>query len=102
MTFWDSSALARLGREGRLSEDDVEAAKRRLGAILERSDTIDPTSVIRERACRLLRVHPLRAADSLQLAAALELRESGVDGLRFMTFDTRLAVAARREGLEVR
>jgi predicted nucleic acid-binding protein len=95
------SALARLGREGRLGEGDIEAARRRLDAILDRSDTVDPTSTIRDRACRLVRVHPLRAGDALQLAAALELRESGVQDAQLVTFDTRLADAARREGLEV-
>ena len=52
---------------------------------------------VREQAIRLLRLHPLRAADSLQLAAALEWAGSPPDGA-FVTFDERLRVAAAREG----
>lgn len=95
------SALARLAREGRVDDDDVEVAKRRLDAILDRSDAIEPTIGIRDRACRLLRVHPLRAADALQLSAALELCSSDSDRVEFVTFDARLAIAALREDLRV-
>lgn len=91
------SALARLAREGRLGEDHVSMAKRRIDAILDRSDTIEPSLGVRDRACRLLRAHPLCAADALQLAAALELRGDRSDAVEFVTFDSRLAVAARRE-----
>jgi uncharacterized protein len=95
------SALVRLMREGRMTEDQIEIAKRRLDAILDRADAIDPTDWIRDHACRLLRVHPLRAADALQLAAALELRGSDPDTIDFVTFDARLGAAAKREGLVV-
>ena len=91
------SALTRLAREGRLDEDHVSTAKRRLDAILDRSDTIEPSHGVRDRACRLLRAHPLRAGDALQLAAAMELRGDRSDAVEFVTFDSRLAVAARRE-----
>lgn len=50
---------------------------------------------------RLLRTHPLRAADALQLAAALSLVQGGVAGLVFLTADLRLAEAAEIEGLGV-
>jgi predicted nucleic acid-binding protein len=56
---------------------------------------------IRDVACRLLRVHPLRPADALQLAAALEVRGPSSRNTQFVCFDKRLALAARREGLFV-
>jgi hypothetical protein len=52
-------------------------------------------------AKRLLRVHPLRTADALQLAAALIACEGEPAGLGFMAFDERLRMAADREGLAV-
>ena len=36
---------------------------------------VDPSDAIREAAVRFLRVHPLRAADALQLAAAFVVAE---------------------------
>jgi predicted nucleic acid-binding protein len=53
------------------------------------------------QAERLLRLHPLRAADSLQLAAALVACHHEPATLALHTADTRLADAARREGFPV-
>jgi hypothetical protein len=47
---------------------------------------------------RLLRVHPLRAADSLQLAAAVVASEGDPGELPFVCLDEKLAQAASREG----
>jgi hypothetical protein len=47
---------------------------------------------------RFLRVHPLRAADALQLAAAFMAAERRPASLQVVTLDERLADAARREG----
>ena len=59
---------------------------------------IDPSDGIREAALRFLRVHPLRAADALQLAAAFVAAERRPPSLEVVTLDDRLAAAARREG----
>jgi predicted nucleic acid-binding protein len=53
---------------------------------------------VREAAVRFLRVHPLRAADALQLAAAFVAAERRPSSLEVVTLDDRLAVAARKEG----
>ena len=50
---------------------------------------------------RFLRVHPLRAADSLQLAAAFIAAERRPASLDVITLDDRLAAAARKEGFTV-
>ena len=49
----------------------------------------------------MLRVHPLRAADALQLAAAVAFAEDNQAGVRFVSFDARLNDAAAREGFPV-
>ena len=56
---------------------------------------------VRRRAERCLHVHPLRVANAGQLAAALVVGDPLGRALPFVTFDVRLAEAARREGLEV-
>ncbi len=94
------SALTRLMREGKLGEDAVELAVRRLDAIIDGSAMMDPAESIRNVARRLLRVHLLRAADALQLAAAIELRGSRPERLEIVSFDQRLSSAARREGFQ--
>jgi predicted nucleic acid-binding protein len=47
---------------------------------------------------RFLRVHPLRAADALQLAAAFVAADRRPSSLEVVTVDQRLAAAARKEG----
>jgi hypothetical protein len=59
------------------------------------------TSSLREAAGRALAVHPLRAADALQLAAAL-VWSDGAIGESFVCLDAALRDAARREGFDVR
>jgi len=102
VVWWGSaiecaSAIGRLYRDGHLT-DDEEAAARDLLAVLRRSwFEIQPGDAVREQALRLLRLHPLRAADALQLAAALEWAGMPATGV-LMTYDDRLRTAARREG----
>lgn len=52
-------------------------------------------------ARRLLRVHALRAADALQLAAAIAASEADPASLDLVMLDEQLAEAARREGFPV-
>ncbi|HSJ25022.1 MAG TPA: hypothetical protein VK929_10160 [Longimicrobiales bacterium] len=55
---------------------------------------------VRTTAMRLLRTHPLRAADALQLAAALAWAPAPAGDV-FVTLDERLATAATLEGFTV-
>ena len=64
-------------------------------------DFIAPSNRVRERAGRLLATHPLRAADALQLAAALVWCDEAPQGETFVCLDERLSAAARREGFAV-
>jgi len=62
---------------------------------------VAPVAGVRTLALRLLRTHPLGAADALQLAAALTLAGTGLSGLGFLSADTRLNQAAEIENLAV-
>jgi len=95
-------AIHRRNRESPLPPAVVAQALSRLDAFAEDADTIPPAEEIRKRAGRLLAVHPLRAADALQLAAALVWCESEPSGEQFVCLDERLRDAALAEGFTVR
>ena len=95
------SALARLERDSDLPPELLTEALARLDAVLLAAHEVQPVERVRIRATRLLRVHPLRAADSLQLASALVAAEDQPKSLPFVTLDERLALAAQREGFSV-
>ncbi len=95
------SALARLERDRALSHGDMGMAQARLRALAERWNEVQPHVRVRSTAERLLRMHPLRAADALQLGAALEVSGGDPASLAFVCFDQRLSEAAAREGLQV-
>jgi predicted nucleic acid-binding protein len=95
------SALARVVRSGTL---DGLAAQRSLQILDELSrkwDEILPSHKLRDRACDLLHLHPLKAADSLQLAAALVWCQGRTTGRTFISGDSRLCEAAAQEGFAV-
>ncbi len=93
-----ASAIARLERESALEPPAVIEAFDRLKRLAEGWHEVDPSDGIREAAVRVLRVHPLRAADALQLAAAFVAAERRPSSLEVITLDERLAAAARKEG----
>jgi predicted nucleic acid-binding protein len=95
------SALYRRHREGGLPVSTLDAALTRLTGLVEDVDFITPTTPVRDRAGRLLAAHTLRAADALQLAAALVWCREAPRGDRFVSLDDRLRDAARREGFLV-
>jgi uncharacterized protein len=96
-----ASAIARLERDGALDEAAVREAFQRLRQLAIGWHEVDPSDSIRETAVRFLRVHPLRAADALQLAAAFIAAERRPPSLEVVTLDDRLAAAARKEGFVV-
>jgi uncharacterized protein len=103
LVWWGSevecgSALARLERGGALDAKGAAIAYNRLTQLRDGWHEIEPTEIVRESALRFLRVHPLRAADALQLAAAFAAAEHRPASLEVVTFDERLADAARKEG----
>ena len=95
------SALARLERSGHLPLEDVSEALSRLDELRQSWQEVQPVERVKETARRLLQMHNLRAADSLQLAAALLVSENRPSTLEFVCLDDRLAGAARREGFKL-
>lgn len=95
------SALSRLEREGLLASGSLVDAIRRLDGLAAAWQEVQPISRVRKTAIRMLRVHSLRAADALQLAAAMVAAEDNPATLPFVTFDDRLGEAAEREGFVV-
>ena len=96
-----ASALARLEREGDLSAEATLAAFERLDVLAAGWHQIQPVESARRAARRLLRVHTLRAADALQLAAAIVGCEGNPGTLGIVSLDDRLIDAAHREGFPV-
>jgi predicted nucleic acid-binding protein len=95
------SALCRLEREGDLDPDGFQRAVERLDELLQTVDTVNAFDAVKVRARRLLRTHVLRAADALQLGAALVCVSDDPSRWPFVCLDDRLAAAARREGFAV-
>jgi hypothetical protein len=95
------SALARLRREGTLSEIEEEQARVILRTLQGVWTEVEPTNVVREQAGRVVRLHPLRAADALQLAAALIWCQGDPSQHGFVCLDQRIRDAARREGFTI-
>jgi predicted nucleic acid-binding protein len=96
-----NSALARRGREGVLSPQEELEARRVLNSLDSSWSEVQPTDRVRSTAERLLAVHPLRAADALQLASALVWSDGVPGGRVFVCRDGRLREAARKEGFTV-
>lgn len=106
ITWWATpvecvSALARREREGTLAPASAQQAIKRLTLLRDQWVEVEPSQQVRELSMRLLRVHPLRAADAMQLAAALVVRNGYGPGLTFVCCDDRLQLAAEKEGLDV-
>lgn len=95
------SAIQRRHREHPLTQTELTAATERLRLLVQHADSIAPNDDVRRRAARLLAFHPLRAADALQLAAALVWCEEQPHGETFVSLDDRLRAAALREGFTV-
>jgi len=95
------SAMARRRREGMLPIPAQRQARAALTALAGEWSEIQPTEFVRHRAERLLMVHSLRAADALQLAAALLWTEEATSGAEFVCLDQNLREAAMKEGFTI-
>lgn len=95
------SSLNRLTREGALTAKESSQAFARLDYLRSRWNEVQPTEEVRDRAERLLRIHKLRAADALQLAAALVWCGDRPQGRALICADGNLSDAAGAEGFTV-
>ncbi|MEP7008757.1 MAG: type II toxin-antitoxin system VapC family toxin [Acidobacteriota bacterium] len=96
-----SSAVARLERMGKITPDEASDVFQQVQEIAKVWNVIDPVESIRVSAKRFLRVHDLRASDSLQLAAAFLAAEGRPASLEVVCLDDRLVTASRKEGFKV-
>jgi predicted nucleic acid-binding protein len=95
------SALRRLERERAITSRALRDLVRHYDAFWDGVHVIDSVGPVRTRARRLLGVHPLRAADAIQLAAALTATYDDPRAMEFACLDERLSAAAEREGFTV-
>ena len=95
------SAVYRRHRATPLPSPLLRQIAERLRALVEHADAVAPTDEVRHRAGRLVAVHPLRAADALQLAAALAWCEDQPQTETFVSLDEHLRAAATKEGFAV-
>jgi len=96
-----ASALARRERDNLITASEVESALAAARQLADGWHEILPSDAVRRTAERLVRAHPLRAGDSLQLAAAIIAADHDPTTLELVCLDARLATAARREGFSV-
>jgi predicted nucleic acid-binding protein len=95
------SAVARRRRASEIGSPQIREARHRLEALAAGWVEVEDIRAVRRRAQRLLDLHPLRAADALQLAAALVFVADRPEGFEFVTLDSRLAEAAESEAFRV-
>jgi predicted nucleic acid-binding protein len=95
------SAIARKQRE---RPDLAELCKQAIFGVRDAAVTwvqVEDAAAARYHAERIIMNYPLRAADALQLGAALVAADGDPQSLELVTLDRRLADAARREGFPV-
>ena len=96
-----ASAIERRTREGSLTSAERAAARTTLSELAAAWTDISALGPVRERALRLVAAHPLRAADAMQLGAALVAVADRPVGHALVCTDVRLREAAAREGFLV-
>ena len=93
--------MHRLRREGVFTLAEAAQVLGGLASALDAANVVQPGDELSSKALRLLGVHPLRAADALQLAAALLWAREIPGGRDFVCLDERLRTAAILEGFHV-
>jgi predicted nucleic acid-binding protein len=95
------SAFSRLARERAVDAGESLRMAREFDAFWANVNIVPVVDAVKIRAMRLLAVHPLTAADALQLGAALSISYDNPATLDFVALDQRLRDAAQREGFRV-
>ena len=85
-----------------LNSRDWSKATKLARALADWWSMIQPSDVLRATSMHLVDRYDLRAADSLQLAAALEWCENAPQGRVFLTADQRLRDAALLSGFDAK
>ena len=95
------SAVCRLRQGEEIDERAASRLLREIEKLAAAAYEVQPADELRQIACRMLRVHELRAADALQLAAALVWADGRPSDCGFVCLDRRLRAAADKEGFDV-
>jgi predicted nucleic acid-binding protein len=95
-----ASALRRLVRMEQLPSDDWATSRRLARDLAESWRVVQPSNSLRNKATQLVDRYELKAADALQLAAALEWCEDMPQGRVFLAADQRLREAAVLSGFD--
>jgi predicted nucleic acid-binding protein len=95
-----ASALARLVRMRHLDTSAWAKARKLAKRLADSWSVIQPSDTLRTTATQLVDRYDLRAAESLQLAAALEWCEGAPQGRVFLTIDQKLKDAALLSGFD--
>ena len=96
-----SCALARLLRMGEIDSSEYAQAGDLAQALADSWSVVRPSERLRAHATDFVQRYPLRAADGLQLAAALQWCENAPHGRAFFTADQKLREAALHTGFDV-
>ena len=97
-----ASALARLVRMKQLDSGDWTKARKLAKRLADSWSVIQPSDALRAKSTQLVDRYDLRAADSFQLAAALEWCEDAPQGRVFLTADQKLRDAALLSGFDAK
>ena len=95
------SVLGRLGRTAAGLDDLIPRLRSDATSLLRHVATVTDVDGVRRRAERLVGVHPLAAADAMQLGAALVACGDRPERLTFVTLDKTLGRSAQLEGFRV-
>lgn len=95
------SAIGRLGRRAAGIDDLVPALRSEALELVSRCAVVCEVEGVRRRAERLVGVHPIAAADAMQIGAALVACEDRPERLEIVTLDAQLARCAQLEGFRV-
>jgi hypothetical protein len=93
--------LGRLGRVASGLDDLIPGLRSDALGLLDRAIIVSDVDGVRRRAERLVGVHPLAAADAMQLGAAIIASGDRPETLPFITMDRQLARCAQLEGFQV-
>lgn len=97
-----ASALRRLVRMKQLASEDWTTSRRLALDLSQSWRVVQPSKSLQSRATQLVDHYDLKAADALQLAAALEWCENLPQGKVFLAADQKLREAAVLSGFDGR
>ena len=95
------SAVCRLTRQNDITQTQAISLISEFRGIATTFELVSQVELVKQGAERILHLYPLKAADALQLAAALVGVDHKPEGHQFVSLDRTLAEAALKEGFRV-